>query len=284
MKQNRDKIMPMAHPRRLTVLQLVPDLESGGVERGTLEIAAALVERGQRSLVISSGGRMVEQLLQQGSEHITWPIGVKGPFTLRFVSRLRRLLITESIDILHARSRVPAWVAYLAWRRMPLQQRPRFVTTMHGLHSVNRYSAIMTKGERVIAVSETVRQHILENYPSPGLEARICVIHRGVDSQEFQRGFQPDAQWLAAWHNQYPQLNGKRILTLPGRITRLKGHIEFIDLVALLNRNGLECFGLIVGDEDPKRRRYAAEVRQHATIVAPERIIFTGHRSDMREI
>src|SRR5690606_39109957 len=135
--------------RPLTVVQLLPDLESGGVERGTLEVADAIVSRGWRSIVISSGGRLVEPLTQGGSEHLTWPIGRKSPGTVRLVWRLRKLLVEQGVDVLHARSRVPAWVGYLAWRGMKPGQRPAWVTTMHGLHSVSRYSRIMTSGQRV---------------------------------------------------------------------------------------------------------------------------------------
>src|SRR5512139_2168841 len=155
----------MAEEKKLTVLQLLPALESGGVERGTLEVAHALIQHGHRALVISAGGRQVAPLVASGAEHVAWPIGKKSLKTLLLVGRLRRFLLEQKVDILHARSRVPAWIAYLAWRGMDPATRPRFVTTVHGMYSVNRYSRIMTRGEVVIAVSETVRDYILHNYP-----------------------------------------------------------------------------------------------------------------------
>src|SRR5574340_562156 len=155
----------MAEAKKLTVLQLLPALESGGVERGTLEVADALVQRGHRALIMSGGGRLVAPLTKLGAEHYTWPIGVKSPRTLLLVHKLRRFLIEQQVDIVHARSRVPAWIAYLAWRGMEPAMRPRFVTTLHGMYGVNRYSRIMTRGEAVIAVSDTVREYILQNYP-----------------------------------------------------------------------------------------------------------------------
>jgi hypothetical protein len=121
----------------LTVLQVLPALDGGGVERGTLEVAAALTQQGHRSLVISAGGRLVARLEAAGSRHIDWPIGAKSILTLRWVRRLRQLLLEESVDILHARSRLPAWVAWLAWRGLSPDRRPRFLTTVHGLYSVN---------------------------------------------------------------------------------------------------------------------------------------------------
>ncbi len=117
--------------RKLTVLQVLPELEGGGVERGTLEVAQALVDAGHRSLVLSGGGRMVPALTAAGSEHICWPVGKKSLLTLRFVLRLRRLLDAQRVDILHMRSRVPAWVAWLAWRGMDPARRPRLVSTVH---------------------------------------------------------------------------------------------------------------------------------------------------------
>ena len=162
-------------PRRLTIVQCVPALQGGGVERGTLEISRAIVERGHRSIVISAGGRLVERLVREGGEHAEWPIGRKSLATLRQVGRLRRFCEEQRVDILHARSRVPAWVCLLAWRKIAPASRPRFLTTMHGIHSVSRYSEVMTRGERVIAVSESVRDHIARCYPRCDM-ARVTVI------------------------------------------------------------------------------------------------------------
>ena len=271
-------------PRRLTVVQVLPALASGGVERGTLEVGKYLVEHGHRSIVISAGGRLVEQLLREGSEHLTWDIGRKSPWTLRLVPRLRRFLAENRVDILHARSRMPAWVAYLAWRGMDPATRPRFVTTVHGLYSVNPYSAVMVKGERIIAVSDTVRDYILHHYP--GVDAgRIVVIPRGVDAAEYPHGYRPPEAWLTEWRAQFPQLVGKRILSLPGRITRLKGHEDFIELIARLKSAGQPVHGLIVGGVHPRKRRY-----YNALLAKVQRmglgadISFTGQRADLREI
>ncbi len=152
-------------PRPLTVLQLVPSLVSGGVERGTLEVAAELVRRGHRSLVVSGGGRLVGPLVNAGSEHISCPIGLKSPWTLRHVGTLRKLMVARQVDVVHARSRVPAWIGWLAWKSLPSGHRLRFVTTVHGLHSVNRFSEIMTRGEAVIAVSNSVREYLVSGFP-----------------------------------------------------------------------------------------------------------------------
>ena len=273
----------------LKVLQLLPALDSGGVERGTLEIARALVATGHESVVLSKGGRLVEALQREGSRHITLELGRKSPLTFLHARRLRRLFEAERFDIVHARSRMPAWVAWLAWRGTPLATRPRFVTTVHGMHSVSRYSAIMCAGERVIAVSDTVRDHIRSHYPPrrwPHLtDDHITVIPRGIDPAEFPRDYQPSSEWLARFHAEFPQLGQRKVLTLPGRLTRLKGHHDFITLVGKLVADGLDVLGLIVGGEDPKRPGYAREIRARVLAAGlTERIVFTGHRSDMREI
>lgn len=270
--------------RTITVMQLLPSLESGGVERGTIEVAKALCDAGHRAIVISAGGRLVQALESMGAEHMQWNVGKKSLLTLRYVFRLRRYLQDNQVDILHARSRLPAWVAYLAWKGLDESKRPRFVTTVHGLYSVKKYSAIMTKGEAVIAVSDTVKKYILDNYPDVD-EKRIQVIHRGVNPNEFPYGYQPEATWMHAWYAVYPQLRGQRLITLPGRLTRLKGHHDFIGLISSLCEKGYNVHGLIVGAEDPRRLEYAREL--HARVAKEkmtEHITFTGHRDDMREI
>ncbi len=269
---------------KLTVVQMLPALEGGGVERGTLEVARALVHAGHRSIVISAGGRMVEQLLTQGSEHLCRDVGHKSVFTARHIWPLRRYLKDNQVDILHLRSRMPAWIGYLAWKGMPVSQRPHLVTTVHGLYSVKRYSEIMNCGEKVIAVSETVRNYLVENYPKLDQD-RVMVIPRGIDADAFPYGYQAPQAWLDSWYQEYPQLKGKQVLTLPGRITRLKGHHDFIDLMAALHKNGHRVYGLIVGGEDKRRKRYAKEIRRHiADAGLSDFMVMTGARFDIKAI
>jgi len=269
---------------RLTVLQVLPALQSGGVERGTLEIAAALVDAGHRALVMSAGGRMVEELQALGAQHFTWPIGNKSPLALRLVRPLRRFLTEQKVDILHVRSRFPAWIAYLAWRGMDPGRRPRFITTVHGLYSVNAYSRIMTRGETIIAVSATVRDYLLQQYPDIVPE-RVEVIHRGVSGTDYPYGYQPEKAWLAAFFRQFPAAAGKQLLTLPGRITRLKGHEAFIEILAELVQEGRPVHGLIVGGASGSKQRYLVELQQEvrALGLAPH-LSFTGQRQDLKDI
>lgn len=270
--------------RRLTIVQMVPELQSGGVEKGTVELSAELVRNGHRSIVISSGGRLVEQIEQAGGEHVTWNVRAKSPLSLRWIWPLKRLLKQNQVDILHARSRIPAWIAYLAWKGMPTEHRPHFVTTAHGLYSVNRYSEVMTRGERVIAISETVKEYLLKNYPRTD-QANISVIARGVDPNDFPFAYEAPQEWKQAWFEEFPQLLGGPVLTLIGRMTRLKGHRDLFDIVEALRPQYPAIQGLIVGGVDPRRAAYAAELQREVQQRGLQKnIVFAGHRSDVREI
>ena len=262
----------------MKVVQLLPAMDGGGVEQGTVEIARALVAAGHESIVVSNGGRLVNTLANEGSRHVTWDIGRKRPAIALDVSKFRRWLGQERPDVVHARSRMPGWVAWLAWRRMAPADRPRFVTTVHGLYTVGRYSAVMTRGERVIAVSETARRYALDNYP--GLDAdRVTRIDRGVDRARFRKDFRPSADWLQQWRAAYPTLADRPMVVLPGRITRLKGHADFAAAMSHLGANGVDAVGVVVGGVEPRHRSYQATLAKRA----PD-LVFTGHRSDVREI
>jgi glycosyltransferase involved in cell wall biosynthesis len=254
------------------------------VEKGTLEVGRHLVQNGHRSIVISAGGRMVAQLEREGSEHVAWPVGAKRLSTLRYIWKVREFLAREQPDILHLRSRLPAWIGYRAWKGLPPESHPHLVTTVHGPYTPGRYSSVMVRGERVIAISDMIRAYILRNYPwvDPAI---IRVIPRGVDPQACPHGYQPPAEWLAAWRRQYPELAGKYVITLPGRLTRWKGQEDLIRIIAGLKKRGLPAHGVLVGDAHPRKQYYADELRAQARAAGLETdITFTGHRSDVKEI
>ena len=257
--------------RHLCVVQLLPAIESGGVERSTLEIAAALVAAGHRAIVVSAGGGWLPRLLASGAEHVALAIGRKSPLTLRHVRALRALC--AQADIVHARSRLPAWVGWLALRGMPAHSRPRFVTTVHGLNSPSRYSAIMTRGEQVVCVSETVRQHVLRHYPEVE-PVRLTVIPRGVDPAAFPRVAGTDSAARAALATRYPALAGDGpLLLLPGRGTRLKGHADGIELLARLRQRGLDARLWLPGVVQTGRTRYLAELKAVAQAAGVEAFV-----------
>ncbi len=273
-----------AMAKALTVLQLLPALDSGGVERGTLELAAGLVAHGHRSLVMSAGGQLVSRLTGEGSEHFNWPIGKKSLFTFGKSRALKKFIRQQQVDILHARSRMPAWVAYRAWKGLPERNQPGLVTTVHGLYSVKRYSSVMTRGERVIAVSNAAVCYLEQNYPKLDL-TRIRLIERGIDTQIYQYGYHPGEAWLQRWYSDYPFVMDKQILTLPGRITRRKGHLDFIVLMSRLVKAGKPVYGLIVGSHEPRHASYMDELHQAIEDLGMERFItFTGNRLDLCDI
>jgi glycosyltransferase involved in cell wall biosynthesis len=268
-----------------TVLQILPELDCGGVERGTLEVAAELVRRGHRSIVVSGPGQMVPQLISEGSEHIDLPVGKKSLFSaFKLIPELRRLFKDQQIDIIHARSRLPAWLAYLACKKLDPQSRPKFITTVHGPYTVNRYSKIMVSGERIIAISQYIKNYILENYPGTD-ENKIEIIHRGISKEKFPYGYKPSEEWLSNWKSKHPELSDKFIITLPGRVTRWKGHNDFIDIIAKTINDGLKVHALIAGGTDPGKDSYLEELKNLIDAQGlTNHFTFLGQRNDMKDI
>lgn len=268
----------------MKIFQILPELNSGGVELCVMELGKYLASKGHEAVVISNGGRMVDSLSTMGVRHIAMPVHRKSPASLLQVRRMRKLLEQEKPDIVHIHSRVPGWITYLAWRKMDPSTRPRLVSTVHGFYSVSSYSAVMTKGERVIAVSQSILNYIKENYPKTDLE-KAQVIYGGIDPALYPKDFTPSPEWLEKWNKDHPDLAGRDIFLLPGRITRLKGHGDFFSLIEKLKKEGRPIHGLVVGDTHPKKREYLNELQ--AVLVEKKLggdISFLGYRSDVREI
>ncbi|GAB2190347.1 glycosyltransferase family 4 protein [Sessilibacter sp. MAH1] len=266
----------------MRILQVLPELNSGGVERGTVEFGAYLQRHGHESHVISAGGRLVNQLQQEGSIHHQLPVHKKSLLSVRWVPRLRRLIEEISPDIIHVRSRMPAWLTWLAIKNATA--RPALVSTFHGLYSVNRYSEIMGCGDQVIAVSEYVKNYIVNSYPRIDAE-KISVIHRGVDTDRFQLGYQPDAEWFLRFHQEYPHLKDQPIVLMPGRLSAWKGHEHFIALMKRLKQQGIQAQGVIVGGPTPGKEAYEQHLHN---LVDQENlndvVTFLGHRSDIQNL
>lgn len=252
---------------------MLPDLETGGVEQGTLELAGYLVNSGHKALVVSRGGRMVADLEAQGVMHISLPyIGEKSPRALVHLPFLRKLFLKA--DVVHLRSRVPAWVGFLAWKSLPEKKRPLLVTTFHGLYSINPYSAIMTKGERVIAVSEGIREHILGHYKvNP---EHLVTIPRGAETRRFDPSLFPKEDILSM-RRDFGCDEDTVLILLPGRFTRFKA--QDLVLQALKTVSVPNWKLLLVGDE-AENPGYAEELRELAKDLG-DRVLFTGYRKDI---
>jgi glycosyltransferase involved in cell wall biosynthesis len=179
---------------------------------------------------------------------------------------------------------MPGWVTWLAWKSLPAAKRPALISTLHGLHSTGFYSSIMCRGEHVIAVSETLRDYVRKNYSFVPAE-QLHLIHRGIDGHEYPRGFQPDEKWKTEFFQQFPKTKDRLLLTLAGRITRLKGHQDLLRLLASLRHLGIAAHGLVVGGTDPRKAAYEDELRTlAAALKLSDHVTFTGHRSDLKEI
>ncbi|MEQ9575903.1 MAG: glycosyltransferase family 4 protein [Rhodospirillales bacterium] len=243
--------------RLATVLQVLPAMGAGGgVERGTVEIAGAVVQAGGRALVAAASGPLVHDLTRVGAEHIDLPMDSKNPVTMwRNIDRLAQVIRAEKVDIEHARSRAPAWSAWAAARRTGAH----FVTTFHGTYGAGNhlkrvYNSVMTRGERVIAISQFIAGHIRQLYGVPA--NKIRVIHRGVDLDRFDPA-KVTAQRVVNLAADRMLPDGMPVIMLPGRLTRWKGQPVVIDALGKLNRRDIRC--LLVGG-DQGREDYRAEL------------------------
>ena len=205
----------------MKVIQFVPTLDSGGVEQGVLEMSRALVENNHESHVVSAGGRLVDQLIQNGTHHHKWDLHKKNIFSFKHVKPLRKWIMSIDPDVVHVRSRMPAWIVWQALKGIPLNSRPSLVSTIHGLYSVNFYSAIMSKPQNIITVSKAANEYLIKNYIKSS-DKNIKLIYRGIDDKEYYKNYKPDQAWLNEWYEMYPDTQNTKLLTIAGRISPLK--------------------------------------------------------------
>lgn len=264
------------------VVQALVALNVGGSELVATELAEFLTRHGHRVTVIAADGPIGARVRACGAQHLDWAIGRKRLATLRYIRRLADWFEAERPDVVHVHSRLPAWICWRALQRVDPARRPAFLTTMHGHYSVSAYSSIMARGRRTIAVSEHIRRYTLRNYPAARPED-IVTIHGGADRRDFPYGHVPPPGWRAAVEAEFPALRGRRWLLLPGRVTRWKGHVDFLHLLEALCRDYPDVQGLIVGG-CRAGSRYQAELEQLAGRMGiAERLTFTGDRLDIRD-
>lgn len=245
--------------RQPVVLQVLPALATGGVERGTVEVAQAIVEAGWTAVVASSGGPMVRELTRAGAHHVELPLASKNPLVMhRNVGRLEAVIREWGVDIVHARSRAPAWSAAAAANRTGAH----FVTTFHGTYNLGGlgfkhfYNSVMVRGERVIAISDFIAEHMERVYQCP--REKIRVVHRGVDLKRFDPA-RVSQERIIQLANKWRLPDGYPVIMLPGRLTRWKGQAVLIEALALLGRQDLRC--LLVGS-DQGRTAYRDELME----------------------
>ncbi len=261
------------------VLQVLPELETGGVETGTIEIASALQEKGIKNFVASQGGRMVYELEKIGVDHLSLPLKSKNYFIMKKNAKLLADYIRKNhINIVHARSRAPAWSAYWAAK----ETGAHFVTTFHGTYGLGPwgikkfYNKIMTYGERVIVISNHIKEHILKNYPQTSAD-KLRLIHRCADIERFSPEALTQAR-LIKKIEEYNIADDKPVLLLPGRITRWKGQHILIHALHLMKNQNYYC--IIAGDSQG-RQEYLEYLKKLAHKYKLEgRIGFFGRYTD----
>lgn len=281
--------MPDAHHiqrRQLRILQILPSLVAGGVERGTLDLSRYLVSRGHEVWVCSSGGPLVAALEQTGAKHIQLPVNSKNPLIAWINSRrLIRLQKDHAFDVIHVRSRAPAWSVFWARKQLKI---PVF-SSFHGQYghqnSLKRfYNSVMLKTDVCIAVSDFIKTHIQDCYPAYPCDLKL--VRRGIDLETFAY-HDSLLEKMKALKAQWKILDNQKLIILPGRLTRLKGHQVFLEALSLLkghaiagiSPDNLRC--LIVGDE-PGKDDYRKQLEEY--IVAEKLsdfVAFTGNCYDM---
>ena len=260
-----------------TILQVVPSLVTGGVERGACDVARAIEAVGLNAVVMSAGGPMAEDLVAAGVRHVTAPVATKSPLAIRRnIRRVAAVAEACGAAIIHARSRAPAWSAYYAARRLGLP----FVTTFHGTYNFKGrakrwYNSVMTRGDRVIAISQFIADHIAANYRCPA--DRVRVIHRGIDTDVFD----PEAVSLnriAELRNAWSFENSGPVILLPGRMARWKGHAVLIRAMTALDDPEVTCLIVGGGGSDSYVAELEAEVN---ALQLTDQVWFVGDCRDM---
>ena len=264
------------------VVQALVSLGIGGSEMVAVETTEFLRAAGHRVTVVAAGGPLLGRVDAAGADFLEWPIGRKRLGTLSYIKKLRAWLVENPTDIIHVHSRLPAWICYLAMRRLPADKRPVFITSMHGQYSVSSYSAIMARGDYVIAVSDHIRNYTLKNYLPPQ-SPQLLTIHGGTSRYDFPYGYKPSDEWRKNTLTEFPQLKDKRILLLPGRLSRYKGHATFIELLAVLRSEFDDIHGVILGRAKPGSR-YINELEGLAERhKLGDQLTFCGVRTDVRD-
>lgn len=244
------------------VLQVLPELEMGGVELGTIEIATALQENGIKNFVASQGGRLTRELSKHKIKHLTLPLKTKNIFKMRKnADALAEFIKKNGINIVHARSRAPAWSAYWAAKKAGVH----FMTTFHGTYGLGPmgikkiYNKVMTFGEKVIVISNHIKNHVLQNYKKTD-ENKLRLIHRCVDIDRFSPEKVSQERIIKAV-KEYNIPEDRPVLTLIGRVTRWKGQHLLVE--ALSKMKNTNCYCIIAGDAQG-RVNYVDEIKELA--------------------
>ena len=261
----------------MRIVQLVPAMEQGGVERGVVEMNRALVAAGHENVVVSDGGRLVERIEADGGRHVRLDVKSKNPLTcIPRALALRRTLREVRPDVVVAHSRVPAWLFVIANRALGL----RWITFAHGANSISRYSRVMTAGELTVTPSRYIADYLKAAYGIP--EERLRVIPRAIDRDRFDPS-RLDAVFVAEKREEWG-LAGRRVVMGVGRITQLKGYDTLIRATAAARRRVPELKTVIVGEAEALRRDVEASLRALvAELGLEDAVVFAGNQQKVAE-
>ncbi len=262
----------------MKIVQVIPELNEGGVERGVVELNREYVKLGIESYVISNGGKLVERIIIDGGNHITFDVCSKNILTSFIrVSKLKKILKELKPDIIHVRSRVPAWLVYFANKKLNI----KVVSTVHGFNSVGFYSSIMQKADAVICVSNSIKEYIQKHYNTS--EEKITVIPRGIDLELFNPK-NIDNSFIESFKKEF-NLGNKFIISSVGRVTQLKDYETFIKAISLVKQDIPNVAALIVGGTRSDKEDYLNSLKKLIKeLDLEENIIFTGSQSKIEQI
>lgn len=249
-----DRMFTNSANKKPVIMQILPALNSGGVERGVIDISKAVAEAGFESIVVSNGGSMIQKFNNSKVKHIQLPLHRKNPLAIYLNSkRLEKIIKDYQVDLIHIRSRSPAWSAYFAYKKIIQNQKCQIISTFHGYYSLNlfgkkiskwksKYNSIMVKPKFIIAVSGFIKNYIYQNYSvvEDLSGKKIEVIHRGADLNYFCNSKVPQSR-IVQLVEQWDLPDDKQIIMLPGRITGWKGHEFLISALAKVKNQNFFC-------------------------------------------
>ena len=262
----------------MRIVQVIPELNEGGVERGVVELNREFVKKGIESFVISAGGKLENQINLDGGNHVKFDVCSKNIFTaFRRVKGLKKILKELKPDIIHVRSRIPAWLVYFANKKLNI----KVVSTVHGFNSVGFYSSIMQKADAVICVSNSIKEYIQKHYQTS--ENKITVIPRGIDLELFNPK-NIDETFIENFKKQF-NLKDKFVISSVGRVTQLKDYETFIKAILLVKKEIPNIIGLIVGGVRSDKEDYLNSLKSLIKeLNLEENIIFTGSQNKIEQI
>ncbi len=248
----------------MTVLQIIPRLISGGAERSAIDVAITLAKKGHHAIIVSQGGRLVQEAEKHNITCIELPVASKSPITIfRNINRIVKIIKEYNVDIVHARSRAPAWSAYYAAQKTGV----KFLTTYHGLYKEQNflkkyYNSVMVKGDAIIAVSDFIENALKKRYPEFDVDKKITTIYRGINLGHYAPEYvtrQRIEQLIKKWELTDDM---RQVILLPGRITRIKGHILLIEAIEKIIKTRNDFICICPGDIQADKQDYANEVHQ----------------------